>query len=94
MASNWVEFRDKVLDAVKVEEITEEVKQDFTNWLLSNLLPALKPAAANFVGQVRTQAADETGWCKVRDLIVLPFIVDGGLWLIEKALVKTTQAKS
>ena len=90
MASNWVEFRDKVLDAVKVEEITEEVKQDFSNWLLSNLLPALKPAAANFAEQVRTQAADETGWCKVRDLIVLPFIVDGGLWLIEKALEKTT----
>lgn len=87
--SNWTDFRDSVLAAISVEEITEDVKQDFSRWLLTNLLPALEPAADNFVAQVRTQAANETGWCKVRDLFVLPFIVEGGLWLIEKALRKT-----
>jgi hypothetical protein len=87
--SNWTEFRDAVLDAINVQEITEDVKQDFTRWILTNLLPALKPAAENFVDQVRAQAANESGWCKVRDLFVLPFIVEGGLWLIEKALTKT-----
>jgi hypothetical protein len=87
--SNWTEFRDAVLDAINVEEITEDVKQDFTRWILTNLLPALKPAAENFVDQVRAQAANESGWCKVRDLFVLPFVVEGGLWLIEKALTKS-----
>jgi hypothetical protein len=87
--SNWTDFRDEILNAINVEEITEEVKQDFSRWLLTSLLPALKPAADNFVTQVRAQAANETGWCKVRDLFVLPFIVEGGLWLIEKALTKT-----
>ncbi len=87
--SNWTEFRDAVLDAINVEEITEDVKQDFTRWILTNLLPALKPAAENFVDQVRAQAANEQVWCKVRDLFVLPFVVEGGLWLIEKALTKS-----
>jgi hypothetical protein len=87
--SNWTEFRDAVLDAINVEEITEDVKQDFTRWILTNLLPALKPAAENFVDQVRAQAANESGWCKLRDLFVLPFVVEGGLWLIEKALTKS-----
>jgi hypothetical protein len=87
--SNWTEFRDAVLDAINVQEITEDVKQDFTRWILTNLLPALKPAAENFVDQVRAQAANESGWCKVRDLFVLPFVVEGGLWLIEKALTKS-----
>ena len=91
--SNWTEFRDAVLDAVNVEEITEDVKQDFSRWLLTNLLPALKPAADNFVTQVRAQAANETGWCKVRDLFVLPFVVEGGLWLIEQALEKTVDVE-
>lgn len=89
MSSSWVTFRDSVLDAINVQEITEDVKQDFTRWLLTNLLPALKPAADNFVAQVRAQAANESGWCKVRDLFVLPFVVEGGLWLIEKALTKS-----
>jgi hypothetical protein len=87
--SNWTDFRDSVLAAIDVEEITEDVKQDFTRWILTNLLPALKPAAENFVDQVRAQAANESGWCKVRDLFVLPFVVEGGLWLIEKALTKS-----
>jgi hypothetical protein len=87
--SNWTDFRDEILKAINVEEITEEVKQDFTKWILTNLLPALKPAAENFVSQIREQAANESGWCKVRDLFVLPFVVEGGLWLIEKALTKS-----
>lgn len=87
--SNWTDFRDSVLDAINVEEITEDVKQDFTRWILTNLLPALNPAADNFVAQVRAQAANESGWCKVRDLFILPFVVEGGLWLIEKALTKS-----
>jgi hypothetical protein len=87
--SNWPEFRDAVLDAINVQEITEDVKQDFTRWILTNLLPALKPVAENFVDQVRAQAANESGWCKVRDLFVLPFVVEGGLWLIEKSLTKS-----
>lgn len=87
--SNWTDFRDSVLDAINVEEITEDVKQDFTRWILTNLLPALKPAADKFVSQIREQAKDESGWCKIRDLIVLPFIIDGSLWLIEQALTKT-----
>ena len=90
--SNWTEFRDAVLDAINVQEITEDVKQDFTRWILTNLLPALKLAADNFVAQVRAQAANESGWCKVRDLFVLPFVVEGGLWLIEKALTKSIEA--
>jgi hypothetical protein len=87
--SNWTDFRDEILKAINVQEITEEVKQDFTRWLRTNLLPALKPAAENFVDQVRAQAANESGWCKVRDVFVLPFVVEGGLWLIEKALTKS-----
>jgi hypothetical protein len=58
-------------------------------WLVEVLLPLAKTAADDFVAQIKAQASSETGWCKIRDLIVLPFIIEGGLWLIEKALEKT-----
>ncbi len=87
--SDWTRFRDKVIESIHVEEVTEDVKKDFTRWLLDILLPAVKPTADDFVAQLREQAKDETGWCKVRDLIVLPFIIEGGLWLVERALENT-----
>ena len=87
--SDWTRFRDKVIESIHVEEVTEDVKKDFTRWLLDILLPAVKPTADDFVAQLREQAKDESGWCKVRDLAVLPFVIEGGLWLIENTLKKS-----
>ena len=89
--SDWTRFRDKVIESIHVEEVTEDVKKDFNGWLLDILLPAVKPTADDFVAQLREQAKDESGWCKVRDLVVLPFVIEGGLWLIEKALTKSIE---
>ena len=89
MASKWVTFRDSILQELKFDTVTEKMKDDFSRWLLENLLPQVKEIAEKFVSQIREQAASESGWCKIRDLIVLPFIIDGGLWLIEQALEKT-----
>jgi hypothetical protein len=65
------------------------MKDEFVKWLLEVLLPLAKTAADDFVAQIKAQATSETGWCKIRDMIVLPFIIEGGLWLIEKVLNKT-----
>lgn len=84
--SAWTEFRDDVVESLKFDEVTEQMKQDFTKWLVEACLPLAETAAANFISQIKEQAKAETGWCKVRDLIVLPLIVNGGLWGIKKAL--------
>ena len=89
--SKWTDFREKVIESIHIEEVTEDVKEDFTRWLLDILLPAVKPTANDFVAQLREQAKDESGWCNVRDLAVLPFVIEGGLWLIEKALTKSLE---
>lgn len=44
-----------------------------------------------FTDTVRKQSADETGWCKIRDAIVLPALIEGGLWLVELVLKKTIE---
>ena len=90
--SDWTKLRDRVIESIRIEEVTENVKQDFSRWLLEIMLPAVKPMADDFVAQVKEQAAHESGWCKVRDLIILPVAVEGGIWLVEKALTKSIKA--
>jgi hypothetical protein len=89
MSSKWVPVRDTILEALRIDTVTEEMKAGLTRWLLAEILPAAKKAAEDFCTQIREQAKDETGWCKLRDLIVLPFIIEGGLWLVERALENT-----
>ena len=89
--SKWTDFRDQAEDALQFDTVTEEMKLNFCQWLVAELLPLAQTAADKFTAQVKTQAATETGWNKVRDLIVLPAVIIGGLWLIEKALSKTAE---
>jgi hypothetical protein len=89
MSSKWVPVRDIILDALKIDVVTEEMKAGLTRWLLAEVLPAGKKAADDFCTQTKEQAQSESGWCKVRDMIVLPFLVQGGVWLIEQALSRT-----
>lgn len=87
--SEWTNLRDELIESVKIENVTEDMKQAFVKWLLETALPIAKESAASFISQIKAQAQNESGWCKMRDLIVLPTIIDGGLWLIEQALNKT-----
>ena len=89
--SKWTDFRDQVEDALQFDEVTEDMKQSVCQWLAAEMLPMAQAAANKFTAQVKEQAAAETGWNKVRDLIVLPFVIDGSLWLIQKALSKTAE---
>ena len=87
--SAWTDFRDGIIDSLKFDEVTEELKQELTNWLEDTCLPLAKTAADSFIIQIKEQSKAESGWCKVRDLIVLPAIITLGLWLVEKSLSKT-----
>lgn len=91
--SKWTDFRDNIVDSLNIDNVTEEMKQNLTAWLIETALPLATTAATNFTTQLKTQASNETGWNKIRDLIVLPFIIQGGLWLIETALQKTASTK-
>ncbi|MBQ5732954.1 MAG: hypothetical protein IIV59_07400 [Selenomonadaceae bacterium] len=87
--SAWTDFRDDIIDSFKFDDVTEELKVQFSNWLVETVLPLAHTAADSFITQTKAQAADEKGWCKARDLIVLPAVINLGLWFTEKALVKT-----
>jgi len=91
--SNWTDFRDELLSNLHFDKVTEEMKEAFSEWLLRELFPALKESGTKFCDQIKEQAKTESGWCKVRDLIVLPIIINVGLWAIENALDKSLNQK-
>ena len=89
--SKWTDIRDSIEQAVSGQQIDEQVKQDVMQKLYDVILPSLQKFGDGFVASVKAQSADESGWCKVRDAIVLPALIEGGLWLVEMVLKKTIE---
>lgn len=87
--SKWTDFRDNVEKSLDIGTVTEQVKQDFTGWLIHTAMPLAEKAADSFVTQVQAQAASEAGWNKARDLVILPAVIRGGLYLVKTVLSKT-----
>lgn len=87
--SKWTEFRDEALSNLKFDKVDEALKQSFTLHINNDILPLIEESANSFIAQIKEQAIKETGWIKIRDLIVLPYIIFCGLWFIKQTLNKT-----
>lgn len=89
--SKWTDFRDDIVESLQVEEVTEQVKQNLTKQIVESILPAIKTAADSFTDKIKEQAKTETGWCKIRDLLVLPLVIEGAIYVGETVLTKTME---
>lgn len=89
--SEWTDFRDDIVESLQVEEVTEQVKQNLTKQIVESILPAVKTAADGFTAKIKEQAKAETGWCKIRDMFVLPLVVNGVIYVVETVLTKTLE---
>ena len=87
--SKWTEFRDAVVQTLKVEEVTEELKTKVTQSIIDNVFPAIEDAVNHFISKVREQAPSETGWCRIRDGIVLPLVMEGLVYVAKMVLTKS-----
>lgn len=87
--SKWTDVRDNVVDALHVDDVTEDVKQHVTATLLSEVMPVIENAVDNFCAATKEQAKTESGWCKIRDGVVLPLLLQGGVYVVKLVLSKT-----
>lgn len=90
--SKWTEIRDNAVDALHVEEVTEEVKQGVTQKILDEVIPVVESAVDAFCATTKEQSKTESGWCKLRDAIVLPLVFQGSVYVIKTVLSKTVKA--
>ena len=89
--SKWTETRDAIVDALNVQDVTEQVKQQVTAAILAEVLPTIGNAVDSFTATTREQAKTETGWCKIRDGIVLPLVMEGAVFVVKTVLEKTVE---
>lgn len=89
--SKWTDFRDDVVEILDVEEVTEQMKQELTKQLVESILPSVTDVAENFVAKVKEQGKNESGWCKIRDMLVLPLVINGAIYVVDKVLTKTLE---
>ena len=89
--SKWTDFRDDIVESLQVEEVTEQVKQNLTKQIVESIVPAVKSASDGFTAKIKEQAKAETGWCKIRDMLVLPLLIDGAIYVVELVLSKTME---
>lgn len=87
--SKWTEIRDGIVDAIDVKDVTEDVKQKVTSAILAEVLPSIESAVDGFTATTREQAKTEAGWCKIRDGIVLPLVMQGAVFVVKTVLTKT-----
>lgn len=87
--SKWTDVRDNIVDALHVDDVTEEVKQGVTQKILDEVIPVAENAVDAFCTATKEQSKTETGWCKIRDGIVLPLVMQGGIYIIKLVLSKT-----
>ena len=89
--SKWTDFRDDLVESLQVEEVTEQVKQNLTKQIVESILPSVKTVADGFTAKIKEQAKAETGWCKIRDMFVLPLVINGVIYVVETVLTKTLE---
>lgn len=87
--SKWTEVKDNIVEALHVDDVTEQVKQNVTNAILTEVVPVIEDAVDSFVAATKEQAENETGWCKIRDGVVLPLIMQGLVYAVKTVLAKT-----
>lgn len=52
-------------------------------------MPVLENAVDGFCSATKEQAKTEAGWCKIRDGVVLPMLLQGGVYVVKLVLSKT-----
>lgn len=87
--SKWTDVRDNIVDVLKVDDVTDELKDNVTKKLLDEVLPIIENAVTGFTSATREQAKNEDGWCKIRDGIVLPVVMEGLVYVVKVVLEKT-----
>ena len=70
------------------EIVTSESKKYFTRWMKESGIPQLQEIADVYINKLKDDAAKDTGWCKIRDSIVLPLCITVTLGLLNSVIGK------
>ena len=86
--SKWTDIRDTVVEALQVDAVGKNLKDNFITWLTQEGIALLEAAANRIIEECKTDAPNETGWCKIRDAFVVPAALNIGIYILKVVLEK------
>ena len=87
--STWTDFRDAIEGEIENVKLDELAKQELTKNLVDNVMPAVDAWVDKLAGGLTEEAKGESGWCKIRDGIVLPYVLKAIMYVGKQALERT-----
>ena len=87
--SQWTNFRDAIEGEIENVKLDELAKQELTKNLVDNVMPAVDAWVDKLAGGLTEEAKGENGWCKIRDGIVLPYVLKAIMYIGKQALERT-----
>ena len=87
--SKWTDFRDAIEGEIENVKLDELAKQELTKNLVDNVMPAVDAWVDKLAGGLTEEAKGESGWCKIRDGIVLPYVLKAIMYIGKQALERT-----
>ena len=86
--SKWVEIRDSVLEALKLEEVGKGLKDKFVGQVSMEGVEFAQALVDEIKDECKADAPNESGWCRIRDTFVVPVALDIGMVLLKLILEK------
>ncbi len=91
--SAWVDIRDSVVKALEIEEVGKKMKDDFVDWLGSEGVDFAQKFVDKIIEECKTDAPNESGWCKIRDSLVIPIALNVVMYVLKTVLTKAAEQK-
>lgn len=89
--SQWTNFRDAIEGEIENVKLDELAKQELTKNLVDNVMPAVDAWIGKLSAGLIEESKEETGWCKIRDAVVLPYALRAIAYVGKQALAKTME---
>ncbi|WP_028130298.1 hypothetical protein [Selenomonas sp. AE3005] len=89
--SKWVPIRDSIVEALQVEQIGKDLKDRFVTWVEDEGIAFIQKFADGIIDECRKDAETESGWCKIRDSIVVPGLLNVGMYILKMVITKAAQ---
>jgi hypothetical protein len=86
--STWTDIRDSLLVSLDAEGVGNSLKADFVKWLNADGVDFLQKVADKISNECKSDADNESGWCKIRDGVVLPMLLNIGMYIIKLVISK------
>ena len=87
--SQWTNFRDAIEGEIENVKLDELAKQELTKNLVDNVMPAVDAWVDKLADGLADEAKAESGWCKIRDAVVLPYVLKAITYIGKQALERT-----